>query len=149
MNKALEEIVTEYELSINQVVREREALKQQLAALLARVEELEERLEIGFAYDAMGIRIQVSKDGPDGIECRDATIELQDRAVDELRTKAQSLRIEHAALLARHAKLEEALTAIISEVDDVEKAGHVLNSLTPIRAIAKQALALTPEAPHD
>jgi hypothetical protein len=60
-------------------------LRQALATAQARINELEERLEIGFAYDAMGIRIEVPKDGPDGIACRDATIELLDAEIRRLR----------------------------------------------------------------
>lgn len=64
--------------------------------LRQRVAELEERLEIDhyFTVDEMTgekIRVEVPPDDRvfqyDGIECRDATIKLQDEAIDRLRQK--------------------------------------------------------------
>src|SRR3990167_8445492 len=60
--------------------------RRDLAQRDARIKELEERLEIGFAYGPDGNRVAVQKTGiPDGIFCRDETIRLQDEAIAELR----------------------------------------------------------------
>lgn len=65
------------------------SLERQVADLTARVAELEERLEIGYAFDAMGVRVVVPKEGfPDGIACRDATIQLQKQQVTDLTARA-------------------------------------------------------------
>jgi len=58
-----------------------------IAALQARVQELEHRLEIDVALDVDGNEIPAPLNMPDGIYCRDATIQLQNEALSELESQ--------------------------------------------------------------
>lgn len=63
----------------------------QLEAMTQQIAKLEERLEIGYAFDVMGIRITIPKAGPDGIECREETIRLQDETITDLTAKLEAM----------------------------------------------------------
>lgn len=52
------------------------------------IAQLRERLEIGYAFDSDGNRVEIDPDShPDGIECRDTTIEMQDQLIDRLQNQ--------------------------------------------------------------
>lgn len=67
-----------------------------IAALQQQVEQYQARLEIDHHYDQDGKRVEIpphKRDKQwDGIACRDETIKLQDRAVDEARKEREALR---------------------------------------------------------
>lgn len=66
----------------------------EMIALHARVTELSERLEIANVIDREGNRVPHPTGEPgdlDGIACRDETIRLQDRRIDELRARVAEL----------------------------------------------------------
>lgn len=98
-------------------------------AAASRIEELEARLETSHAYSLIdGVMTKVAVEPgsiPDGIECRDETIRLQDR-----RDKAQRARIE---------ELENALRQL---TDIAEHTAHDLNTGMMDRCIevARKAL---------
>lgn len=55
----------------------------------AEIARLRERLEVTFAYDLSGKRIEVLAGSiPDGIACRDETIKMQDAEIARLREAA-------------------------------------------------------------
>jgi hypothetical protein len=62
----------------------------------AEIERLRERLEMTHAWqfiDGQETRIEVEPGSiPDGIECRDETIRLQDREIERLRTALRAVR---------------------------------------------------------
>jgi len=64
-----------------------ETHQREVEGLKARVKELEERLEIDCAFDLKGNRVDAPKNLPDGIECRDETIRLQDQHVADLQAQ--------------------------------------------------------------
>lgn len=52
----------------------------------AEILRLRERLEIGYVFDSNGNRVEIDPDThPDGIECRDTTIRMLDKLIDQLR----------------------------------------------------------------
>lgn len=55
------------------------------------IEKLRSRLEIDFIYDGEGNKVKAPNGTPDGIECRNETIKLQDEAIEKLRTETWNL----------------------------------------------------------
>ena len=76
-----------------------------IAALEAQIAQLRERLEIGFAFDGDGNRISVGDDMPDGIECRDETIRLQDEENARLRRKVRKLKAKRREAREAYSRL--------------------------------------------
>jgi hypothetical protein len=78
------------------------------AADKAEIERLHERLEDNHFYVDDGSGNLVRKDAepgsiiPDGIECRDETIKLQDEAIARLRTQVEGLREALSCMLDAH-----------------------------------------------
>ena len=75
-----------------------------LEAMTQQIAKLEERLEIGYAFDTMGIRVADSTMSLDGIECRNETIRLQDEALADLTAKLETMRQERD--IAEQEKIE-------------------------------------------
>ena len=91
-------------------------LKADLAKMTQERDALKERLEMGFAYDPQGHRVELPGDtGPDGIECRDETIRLQDKRVDELETQLAAMTQERDAAQQRYEKKCEGTFSRIRE----------------------------------
>lgn len=58
----------------------------------SEIARLRERLEIGYAFDSNGNCVEIDPNAhPDGIECRDATIRIQDQLIDRLRAQIVEL----------------------------------------------------------
>lgn len=75
-------------IPVNTITNLQDIIKDQQA----NIEELEERLEIGFAFDANGNEIE-APDVPDGIACRNETIAWLEDKVKELKKENELLRI--------------------------------------------------------
>ena len=77
--------------TVRLLIQEKDGLQAKLTACEARVRELEHRLEIDTAYGMDGKEIVIPTDKrdemPDGIECRDETIKLQDEAIEKLKAR--------------------------------------------------------------
>jgi len=100
-----------------------ESLRQQLADQEAVIGTLKERLEMDFGYDADGNRV-VALGIPDGIACRDATIQLQDDRISDLQAQLQAAREAAQTLDQMTPKRPNAITyeqgwKIIDHVRDV------------------------------
>jgi len=62
-----------------------------IADLQGQVDKLKARLEIDVAFNMDGEAVPAPPNMPDGIECRDATIQLQDKEIDALQQRVAQL----------------------------------------------------------
>lgn len=68
------------------------------ADMLQVIIDLQERLELGFAFDSDGKRVEL--DGlPDGIDCRDVTIEIMQQEINDAANIEDNLEIDRIKLI--------------------------------------------------